>query len=152
MFLEIYAVVECVAPAALHVDRFLPATPIRVVVDHSLADKSKDTALTAARLEKGDIFRLLDRSAVKKKLLPAMLAKTQAIAAERMKEFVEKANTTMAEQLKEEIERLEDLRSINDHIRPEEIAALRAQEEGLKAAIASARLRLDALRLIFRTP
>jgi ATP-dependent helicase HepA len=152
MFLEIYAVVECVAPAALHVDRFLPATPIRVVVDHSLADKSKDADLTAARLEKGDIFRLLDRSAVKKKLLPAMLAKTQAIAAERMQEFVEKANTTMAAQLKEEIERLEDLRSVNDHIRPEEIAALRAQEEGLKTAIASARLRLDSLRLIFRTP
>jgi ATP-dependent helicase HepA len=89
---------------------------------------------------------------VKKKLLPAMLAKAQAIAAERMVEVVEKANATMAAQMKEEIERLEDLRSINDHIRPEEIAALRAQEEGLKAAVASARLRLDALRLIFRTP
>ena len=77
ILLEVLAVVECVAPAPLHVDRFLPATPIRVVVDHALAEHTQDEALSSAPLEKGDIFRLLDRGAVKKKLLPAMFAQTQ---------------------------------------------------------------------------
>jgi ATP-dependent helicase HepA len=152
MLLEIYAVVECVAPLALHADRFLPATPIRVVVDHALVDHTTDEALTAAQLEKGEIFRLLDRGAVKKKLLPAMLEKAQTLATERAQRLVEAASTAMTLQLRSEIERLEDLRQINDHVRPEEIAAIRQQQTDLQAAIASAQPRLDAVRLIFRVP
>jgi ATP-dependent helicase HepA len=152
ILLEIYAVVECVAPPALHADRFLPATPIRVVVDHALVDHTEDEELLAAQLEKGEIFRLLDRGAVKKKLLPAMLEKAQAVAADRAQKLIDAANTAMTLQLRGEIERLEDLREINDHVRPEEIAAARQQQTDLQAAIAAARLRLDAVRLIFRIP
>ncbi|MDR3405408.1 MAG: RNA polymerase-associated protein RapA [Chthoniobacter sp.] len=152
MLLEIYTVVECIAPLALHADRFLPATPIRVVVDHALADHTDDEAVAAAQLEKGEIFRLLDRGAVKKKLLPAMLTKAQALAAERAQRLIESASTAMSIQLRNEIDRLEDLRQINDHVRPEEIAALRQQQTDLEAAIATAQPRLDAVRLIFRVP
>jgi ATP-dependent helicase HepA len=152
ILLEVHALVECVAPAALHADRFLPATPIRVVVDHALVEHTDDEALSSARLEKGDIFRLLDRGVVKKKLIPAMLEKAKALAEERMQRLVEAATTAMTIQLRNEIERLEDLRQINDHVRPEEIAAARRQQAELEAAIASARLRLDAVRLIFRLP
>jgi ATP-dependent helicase HepA len=151
ILLEIYMVVEAVAPAALHVDRFLPATPIRVVVDHALAEHTEDEALSTAQLEKGDIFRLLDRGAVKKRLLPAMLAKAQELAAVRMQALVEGATRSMSGQLQAEIARLEDLSRLNDHVHPAEIAALREQQEALRTAIAGARLRLDALRLIFRT-
>jgi ATP-dependent helicase HepA len=152
MLLEVHAIVECVAPAALHADRFLPASPIRVVVDHAGADHTEDEALASAQLEKGDIFRLLDRGVVKKKLLPAMLQKAQALAAEKMARIAESAAAAMTTQLQNEIERLEDLREINDHVRPEEIAAVRAQQSALLAAIQGAHLRLDAVRLIFRCP
>src|SRR5262249_40236312 len=121
IFLEIHVVVECVAPAALHADRFLPATPIRVVVDHALAEYTESEALLSAKFEKGDVFRLRDRGVVKKKLIPAMLDKAQVLATERMQRLVEAANTAMTIQLRGEIERLEDLREINDHVRPEEI-------------------------------
>ena len=150
ILLEVFFVVECVAPAALHADRFLPATPVRIVVDHALAEHTDDPALAAAVLEKGDIFRLLDRGAVKKKLLPAMMEKVQALATERMAVMVATATAAMEAQLREELERLEDLRAINDHVRPEEIAATAQQQAALQEAIASARLRLDAVRLIFK--
>ena len=152
IMLEICAVAECIAPAALHADRFLPATPIRVVVDHALADHTEDESVANATLEKGDIFKLLDRGAVKKKLLPAMLEKAQALAEVRMQNIVAAASAGMESQLQGEIERLEDLREINDHVRPEEIAAVRQQKTDLQSALASARLRLDALRLIWRMP
>jgi ATP-dependent helicase HepA len=152
ILLEVHAVVECVAPAALHADRFLPATPLRIVVDHALADHTDDAELAAAHLEKGDIFRLLDRGAVKKKLLPAMLEKAKTMAAERMSAVVDAAASAMEVQLRDEIERLEDLREINDHIRPDEIAALRQQKADLHNVLTAARLRLDALRVIFRIP
>jgi ATP-dependent helicase HepA len=134
------------------VDRFLPAVPVRVVLDHALADHTEDESITSAKLEKGDIFRLIDRGAVKKKLLPAMLAKAQVIANERLKQIVSSATVAMSAQLQQEAERLEALRAVNDHVRPEEIAAVRDQESALRAAMAAAHLRLDSLRLIFRIP
>jgi ATP-dependent helicase HepA len=50
--------------------------------------------------------------------------------------------------LQSEIERLVDLAKVNDHIRPEEIALAREQLERTRAAIATARLRLDSIRVI----
>jgi ATP-dependent helicase HepA len=152
ILLEIHAIVECVAPPALHVDRFLPPKVIRVVVDHALADLTDDAAVAAAQLEKGDVFRLLDRRVVKKKLIPSMQEKAVELATERMQSLVTAAAEAMTQQLDAEIERLEDLREINSHVRPEEITAIRDQRASLKSAIESAHLRLGALRLIFRVP
>jgi ATP-dependent helicase HepA len=152
ILLEVHFVIECVAPSSLHADRFLSPTPLCIVLDHTLTDQSNDETMTSAHLEKGDIYRLLDRGAVKRKLLPAMLARAGQIAAERMKTIVAASTRAMEMQLHDEIERLETLRAINDHVRPEEIAAARQQQAELHAAIGSARLRLDALRLILRLP
>jgi len=54
--------------------------------------------------------------------------------------------------LRAEISRLEELSELNDHVRPEETAILEAQRAALEAAFANARPRVDALRLILRTP
>jgi len=152
IFLEVHCVAECVAPAALHADRFLPATPIRIIVDHAEADHSEDAALAAAKLEKGDVVRLLERGVVRKKFIPAMLAKAQEFAGEKMKGLVEAATAAMNAALAAEIERLETLREINDHVSPAEIAAARAQQTALAEALAATHLRVDAVRLIFRVP
>ena len=152
VLLEVYALVECVAPTALHADRFLPATPVRVVVDHSLNDLTDDSELAAAQLEKGDVMRLLDKSVMKKKILPSMLEKALAVAETRMQEISAAATAAMTAQLQDEIERLEDLRALNDHVRPDEITAAKSQKNELQNALATARIRLDSVRLIFRAP
>jgi ATP-dependent helicase HepA len=152
VLLEIYAVVECIAPEALHADRFLPATPVRVVVDHALNDVSGDPAYAAARLEKGDVMRLLDKGVMKKKILPAMLEKALELAAERMRTLADAASAVMLAQLQDEIERLEDLRAINDHVRQSEIDAATQEKSELGSALATARIRLDAIKLILRAP
>ena len=51
--------------------------------------------------------------------------------------------------LDREIERLRSLAAINPAVRPDEIAALETEREALATAIAGARLRLDALRVLF---
>ncbi|MEK0450748.1 MAG: hypothetical protein RL088_3016 [Verrucomicrobiota bacterium] len=152
ILLEVLCVAECAAPASLHMDRFLPPLPVRVVVDHALADQTGDTRLAGAKLEKGDIFRLLDRGPMRQKLLPAMLSAAQSLAAKKLPAVVQKATLEMSAHLDAEIGRLETLRSINDHVRPEEIDLLRNQKAELAAAIAGTRMRLDSLRLILRTP
>jgi ATP-dependent helicase HepA len=148
ILLEVHAVVECVAPAVLHADRFLPPTPLRIIIDHTMTDRTDDAALRSMRLEKGDIFRLLDRGPMRRKLLPAMLTAAQAVGTTRMAAIVAEAVRAMETRLTDEIERLETLRAINDHVRPEEIAAAQDQKTELHAALSAAHLRLDSLRLI----
>ena len=150
VFLEIHTLVECIAPPILHADRFLPPTPIRIVVDQSLADQSDDESFRTAAMERGDVLPLLDTPVLKKKHLPAMLAKAQTLAEGKMRAIVDAADTAMELGLQSEIERLEDLREINDHVRPQEIQAIRDQKSELRKALASARLRIDAVKLVLR--
>jgi ATP-dependent helicase HepA len=80
-----------------------------------------------------------------------MLAKAQELARTRMESLVEAATNRMQQLLQSEIERLEELRELNDHVRPEEITHLQQEKEALAAALGGARLRVDSLRLIWRS-
>jgi ATP-dependent helicase HepA len=149
--LEVYLVVECVAPPALHTDRFLPSTPVRVLVDHELSDLTEACPPESITLEKGDPTPLLDKAVVRKKLVPAMLEKAKELARIRMQELVDAASKRMHQLLQSEIDRLEELRELNDHVRPEETARLLKEREDLTAVLSAARLRVDSLRLIWRS-
>ncbi len=72
--LEAWILVEPVAPRRLHVDRFLPPTPLRVVVDHGGAVLEDAACWDEAALVAADARPLLERGAVRRKLLPAMPA------------------------------------------------------------------------------
>lgn len=150
LMLETHFVVECVAPAALHADRFLPAIPVRVVVDHTKKDRRKDAAYRHMRTEKGSPSRLLENAGIKHKLFPAMLARARQLAETELAVLAETAVKAARAQLGDEIARLEDLARLNDHVRPEEIEALRAQQSALEQALGDARLRLDAVRLVLQ--
>ena len=150
VFLEVHSVIECIAPPALHIDRFLPATPVRVVVDQGLNDCSGDDEFRNARLEKGDVFSLLDTPVFKKKHLPSMVAKAHSIASKLKSEIVEAAQNHAAEQLDREIERLQDLRIINPHVRPSEIEALKKLKSDIHTALQESVVRADALKLVLR--
>ena len=54
--------------------------------------------------------------------------------------------------LNAEIQRLVDLRSINDHVRLEEIELARENRTHTLEAIDQARLRLDSIRLTVESP
>jgi ATP-dependent helicase HepA len=62
------------------------------------------------------------------------------------------ALTEMNHLLGHEVERLQTLAQVNDHIRPEEIRLAQAQQAQLASALQQARLRLDSLRLIWNGP
>lgn len=151
LILETHFVVECIAPTALHVDRFLAAVPIRIVVDHTNKDRGEDAGYMHAKIEKGSPTRLLENAGIKRKIFPAMLGKSRKLAETEMAKLIAEATETMKAQLQAEVDRLEDLRQINDHVRPEEIEAAKTQMTALEEAIASARPRLDSLRLVLQS-
>jgi ATP-dependent helicase HepA len=152
VLLEAYSLVECVAPASLHSDRFLPPTPIRVQVDHTGKDRSEDFRLNCEQLRIGNLHQLLGQEKFRRVMLPMMLDACRQIAAQQKRLVVDRAAAECETKLGHEIDRLVALGEINDHVSEEQIVALRGQRDALRAVIAKARLRLDSVRVIFCQP
>ncbi|QJE96396.1 helicase-related protein [Luteolibacter luteus] len=152
MLLEAWVVVESIAPAHLHVERFLPQTPLRIAVDHTGGDQTNDKGLQQAKLRRGDPASLLKNEAVKRKVLPVMLDKARDFGVAHSRAVIDEAMIVMRSEMAAELSRLRDLAEVNDHVKPEEIAALQKREKELAEAISSARVRLDAVRLVWKAP
>jgi len=152
ILLESYAVVECIAPAALHSDRFLPVTPIRVQVDHTGEDQTDVYRVSADQLRSGDLHKLLSQDTFRRKILPMMLDRCHKLAAAQLQGVVDTALEESDAKLGLEVDRLVALKEINDHVSQNEIDALRQQQDELHHVISKARLRFDAVRVIWCQP
>jgi ATP-dependent helicase HepA len=152
LYLEVIYMLECVAPPQLHVDRFLPPTPMRVVVNHKGQDAGAIvTADVAARFVKSAGGRgLLERADIRDRLLPGLVEQTRQNAERLVPAVIDRARADMQSRLGEEIDRLRALQKVNRSVRDEEIELLEAQRRDLATQIEAARLRLDAVRLIHR--
>lgn len=152
IILEAYYLVECIAPATLQTDLFLPAVPVRVAVDYQANDLTGDRALMKALLRTGNHRKILDQPKITGEIVPAMIKALDTLAGQRRVGLVEKAIKEMGDSIDQEKARLLDLQQVNPMIDREEIEATDRRREDLKEALLGARLRLDSLRLIYRTP
>jgi ATP-dependent helicase HepA len=154
LYVETIYLLECIAPPALHVDRFLPPTPLRVLVDHRGADvgNSLPAEQLTRQLKNGEGYALLEQPELRDELLPDLIEKAEIIARQQMPGIIAQARKDMSAQLDHEITRLKELQKVNRSVRAEEISALVQQQQELDQHIRSARLRLDAIRLIQRGP
>jgi len=154
MLLECLFVLEAIAESHLHTDRFLPPTPVRVVITHKLADITESFPNDAceARLQKGSPYKLLENADIARRILPSMLGAATKLAETRAAMLRQSALAEMNHLLGHEVQRLQMLRQVNDHVRPQEIELAQAQQNELAVALQSSRLRLDSLRLIWKGP
>jgi ATP-dependent helicase HepA len=143
-YLEAIYVLECVAPPHLHVDRFLPPTPLRMLIDESGNDigDSITSELLSQRLRPAGTFDSFD--------YPEMIETAQVIGNNKAPNIIAKARIEMISQLEHEISRLRELQRVNSAVRQEEIDLLVEQQHALDEHLSAARLRLDALRVIRR--
>ena len=150
--LEALNVMECVAPAALDVERYLPPSPMSVAVDTRLQVRPEFSPGERSRLRAGD--RVFDLSAQRKvlaALVPPMLERIRAATVELAQARIDAAVAKADMLLSNEIDRLTALARVNPSVRPEEIAALEKEREQLLAVLPTARPRLDSLRLVAST-
>ena len=145
LILEICYVVECPAPAALHADRFLPALPVRVVVDHKGRDRSGDETLIRAKATESDPATTRTACAAVRQLNLASAA--EALATVQRDLLVESALKKMHRTLGAETARMLALAARGGHVSGAEVAALHAQRDALESVLRHARLRVDALRI-----
>lgn len=150
LFLDAVFVLEAVADSKLHVERFMATPPLRVLVDASGRDLGthRETEIVESELRNGSINRFIEDTGFSKEILATLLDSAEAIAESDANQLKKEARSRMKRALGGELERLIDLKRINPNVLPEEIELAKEEIAGIDAAISSARLRLDSLRLI----
>ena len=150
LVLELIFVLETSGKQRIDIDRFLPHTPLRIVVDHTGEEvtDSYSVAMLNKSVVLGRIDSLLDNDAFVETMLPDMISSATEIAEKMGEQEIEKGLERMKRTLDHEINRLTALQKKNKDIRPDEIQAAIEERNTLSALIQKARVRLDAVQLI----
>ncbi|MDH4040506.1 MAG: RNA polymerase-associated protein RapA [Gammaproteobacteria bacterium] len=153
MLLEALYTVNCVAPRSLQVERFLPLSPIRLLVDA----RGKDLAQLVPHTRLNDLIQSVKKStalAIIKQVHHEVEAK-MALAKDRAEKLLQTilagADQDMRADLGRELSRLEALRVVNPSIRQDELDHLRHRIDECAVHIRHANLQLQALRLVIST-
>jgi ATP-dependent helicase HepA len=150
VLIEAVYILESVAPARLHVDRFLSPTPVRVLVDMQGQDYSEafSHALINEKTRDEEAFRLKQNPELLRSLVPEMLKSALNYASEQKSDLLESAITEAHSRLDGEATRLKELRKLNPNVRLQEIEIAETVVKEVTRHIAKAHLRLDSVRLV----
>jgi ATP-dependent helicase HepA len=148
--LECLFIVECSAPAQLQIGRFLPATPIRILIDQNLQDQTRaieHRSLIENRMS-FDQQQIVEFINNQREHITKMLNLAQQSAKTEMQALVNEATKTMLESQTTEIKRLVRLKKVNPSIKADEIEYLKDMTLLAHEHIQAAQLRLDAVRFV----
>ncbi|MDW5376157.1 RNA polymerase-associated protein RapA [Halomonas sp. HP20-15] len=147
---ELVFVTDCPAPSRLHVDRFLPPTAVRVLLDESGANLSAKVSFSGLAKNLHKVKKAVARDLIKSRhdQLRELLEQGELEAERELPTIVEAAQRRMRSVLDDELSRLQALARHNPAVRQDELDALRDERQALDTAIEGARLRLDAVRVI----
>jgi ATP-dependent helicase HepA len=150
MLLEVMYNVECVAPAYLQVERFLPPSVVRLLINSRGEDLSEKYTIEQLQglpvdLGKQTITQIIS---TQQEYLRRMLNLAEKQSATLLPTLVTTANNKIETELAEELQRLTELQRVNPNVREDEIESLREQMQLLHRYMQTARLHQDAVRLI----
>lgn len=150
ILIEAIYLLESVAPPRLHVDRFLPPTPVRILVNMQGEDCSDRYSHEMINRECSDeeTFRLRQNPEVLRQLVPEMLRSAREFARETKTNILQEAMAEAHTRLDNEVSRLKELQRVNANVSEEEINIAQNVVEDVTRHISKAHLRLDAVRLV----
>lgn len=149
VLLEAMFVLQASAPGTLQLQRHLPLTAIRIVVDSNNNDLSK--VLTPAHLERlGQ--KVPKRSAQDlvqhaRQQISAMITQAEGLAEQQRDVLIDSAMQQMSDEQQSEQQRLSALAEVNANIRQEELAFLDQRATQSSRYLQAAQLKLDAIRV-----
>ncbi|MEE8059145.1 MAG: RNA polymerase-associated protein RapA [Pseudomonadales bacterium] len=153
ILLEAIFIVHCSAPSELQLQRYLPLTTVRIVVDSNNTNLSN--ILTPAHFEKlgQKVHRRNAQDLVRhaRKQISAMISKAEQLADTQKVGIIEAAAGLMQTKQVAELQRLTALAAVNPNIRQEEIAYLNNTGVSLQRYLQGAQLKLDAVRVALVT-
>lgn len=150
MLLECLFVSEAIAPRALQMQRYLPPTPVRCLLDVNGNDLASKVAFDTLEAQLDNLPKHLASKIAKSQrdLVEKLLDRAEALADVSHHELVSEASRKFTYDLDEEIDRLKALREVNPLVRDSEIATLENQKRDGLVAMQHAKIRLDALRIL----
>jgi ATP-dependent helicase HepA len=148
--LECLFIVECSAPAQLQVGRFLPVTPVRILIDQNLQDQTqtidhRSLVENRTTFDQQQIVQFINNQ---RQHITKMLAIAEQSAKNDMQNLVNEAIKAMLEAQTAEIKRLVRLKKINPSIKADEIDYLKDMTLLAHESIQAAQLKLDAVRFV----
>ena len=153
LLLEAIFTVHCPAPQVLQLQRYIPQSSVRIVVDANGNDLSEKLTAEYINNLAENVRTLTAQELVRhtRMQLSELIERAQQHAQTQQADIVEQASYKMQQQQGAELQRLTALAKVNPNIRAEEIEHLQAQGRQLQEYLASAKLQLDALRVIVAT-
>jgi ATP-dependent helicase HepA len=147
--LDAVFVLEATAPGRLHLDRFLPPAPVRVLVDAAGEDISHLLPrLDASDLEQVPTGLLEEHHAQFERLVPRLLEAAARQAGFKESVLKKDAHKEAERRLGAERDRLRDLMAVNPSVSRADVEAADRLLRETAGHIAAAELRLDAVRLV----
>ncbi|MFC2553159.1 MAG: RNA polymerase-associated protein RapA [Rodentibacter sp.] len=150
LLLELVYLVESQSPKGLQLNRFLPPTPIRLLLDN----KGHDIAAQVTFETLQDKLKPLGREVANKmiKMARPTLERLLLVGEHRIEPLAQaviaEAQQLADQTLSAELHRLQALQAVNKNIRRTEIEILSAQRDQSLQELAKANWRLDSLRVI----
>ncbi|WP_432455961.1 MULTISPECIES: RNA polymerase-associated protein RapA [unclassified Agarivorans] len=150
LFVEGIFIIETSAPAQYQIERYLPATPVRILLDKNGGNLSENVSFDQFNSQLSAVNRHLAAklvSASQAQIHP-LLHQANELAQQQLDRIVADASKTMQQSLNTELERLEALSAVNPSIRQDELDTLRELRDTADNYLQKAQVKLDALRVI----
>ncbi len=153
LLLETCFTISCPAPARLQLPRYLPLSPIRLLVDSAgknLSEVISHSQLNplCSKVKRATALAIINRV---RDEIDRMLEVCEQIANAQLEDILAAAGETMATELSAEADRLSELQKHNPSVRNEEISYYRQQIVEGQRHIQRAGFELAALRVIVTT-
>lgn len=147
-WLQTVFTLQASGPAHLQIDRFLPPTPICIILDSS--GKPSDVEFTVTRKVGHKIAKQLVGAL--QTPIQQHIESARKIAQHNADKLLHGALLIMHDELGGEVSRLTALKQINPSVRDSEIAFFSQQEAQLDHVLKHAEVQLDALRIVINNP
>jgi len=156
LLLECIFILPTSAHKSLHVNRYLPANSIRILVDEHHCDLSEHISHHDIHIGEANSQRIKKNIAqqiiqVKEENLKKMIAHAEQICLQHSPKLLDAAKKASEEVLMNEVDRLKALAQVNPNIRGEEIDFFAQQLASLDELFTNVKPSLDALRAIIVT-
>ncbi|ELY3857025.1 RNA polymerase-associated protein RapA [Providencia rettgeri] len=150
---ELIYVVEAQAPKHLQISRFLPATPVRLLIDLKGNNLSSQVEFESFNRQLNAINRHMASKLVNavQNEVHSVLRLSEPMVETEAKALIESAKEAADKALTLEFSRLEALKAVNPNIRDEELDIIEEERQQLITNIDQATWRLDAIRLVVVT-
>ena len=150
LLIELIYVVESQSPKGLQLNRFLPPTPIRLLLDNKGNNIGEQVAFETLHGKLKPLGKNIANQMVKmaRNNIEALITRGDQLVKSLAEPIIAEAKNQADQQLSAEINRLQALRAVNKNIRQSEIDILEQQRTQSLDELSKANWRLDCLRVI----